>query len=87
MICPMRLIDSDGQIRRYYNPQLDERLAGCEERLQIRAHQLWEQAGCPQDQSINFWLQAKEQIENETSNLKRFFPEPKFDSHGDLIVT
>lgn len=86
MIWPMRLIDSDGVILRYYSPQLDERLPGPQWRLEQRAYALWEAAGKPEGRDKEFWFAAKMEIEGETSNLKQFFNDPKFDAYGDLIV-
>lgn len=36
-----------------------------ESKISERAHQLWEQAGRPEDQSDTYWHQAREQLEAE----------------------
>jgi len=33
-----------------------------QESTQVLAHQLWEQAGSPEGQSVRFWVNAEEQI-------------------------
>jgi hypothetical protein len=33
-----------------------------DEEIQSRAYQLWESAGCPENSSVEFWLQAEKEI-------------------------
>ncbi|MCK9458618.1 MAG: hypothetical protein M0R80_03180 [Proteobacteria bacterium] len=82
MIWPMRLIDSNGQILRYYNPELDEWLPGPRGRLEEKAYYIWEKIGAT---DVECWFKAKEETEKETSNLSQFFGHmPKFSERGLL---
>lgn len=35
-----------------------------EDRIKLRAHQLWENAGCPDGQHVDFWLAAEKELVN-----------------------
>jgi len=76
-----RVVDDHGNILRYYNPQLDERLPGCLWRLKERAEKLWKEDNRPKGRDSDFWFEAKRQIEQETSNLGG---NPIFSEYGDL---
>lgn len=37
--------------------------ASIEDAIREKAYQLWEQAGCPQSDGVEFWLSAKQELE------------------------
>jgi hypothetical protein len=48
-----------------------------EDRVRERAYQLWEQAGCPEDRSDEFWLQAVSELQSEQTKAEEAVPEPE----------
>ncbi len=59
-----RLIDSTGEVHKRYDPQRDMRLPGCRWcEIQRRAYCLWEAAGKPESDGLDFWYQAENSLE------------------------
>lgn len=59
VICPARIIDSDGIVHRIYDIEQDTRLPGCRWRVIRRnAYYLWEKAGRPVSDGVEFWEKA-----------------------------
>ncbi len=59
-----RLIDSNGVIHKRYDPERDMRLPGCRWReIERRAYYLWESAGKPESDGVEFWLEAEKCLE------------------------
>jgi Protein of unknown function (DUF2934) len=48
--------------------------ASREERIRVRAYELWEKDGKPEERADEYWQQARAQIEGE---------EPESDGNGD----
>jgi hypothetical protein len=46
-----------------------------DERVRVRAHQLWEQAGKPEGRDEEFWLQAENEV-REMEDLREIAREP-----------
>ncbi len=62
-IWPLRVIDSDGNVYRIYEPEDDTRLPGCRWRkIQRTAYDLWEKAGRPHGDGRQFWHQAEAEL-------------------------
>ena len=62
-IWPMRVIDENGRIYRSYDPELDTRLPGIRwEIINRNAYSLWEAAGCPESDGVEFWLRAEKDL-------------------------
>lgn len=48
-----------------------------EDRVRERAYQLWEQAGCPEDRSDEFWFQAVSELQPGQTKAEAADPEPE----------
>jgi hypothetical protein len=48
-----------------------------EDRVSERAYQLWEQAGCPEDRSDEFWFQAVSELQSGQTKAEAADPEPE----------
>lgn len=47
-----------------------------EEKIRVRAHELWENAGRPEGKEMDFWLQAEQEIGGEPGeSTKPLFPD------------
>jgi len=42
-------------------------MSGNDERIRERAYELWEQAGRPDDRSLEFWFTARREVEDEAT--------------------
>ncbi|QQN63283.1 DUF2934 domain-containing protein [Bradyrhizobium diazoefficiens] len=40
-------------------------------KVRARAYELWEEAGCPADRDLDFWLEAEREIEDERDEQRR----------------
>jgi hypothetical protein len=49
-----------GGMRQRLRQGLDSRRT--QQEIRTRAHELWEQNGCPPDRDLEFWLQAESEI-------------------------
>lgn len=63
MIWPMRIIDTYGRVYANYDPEDDIRIPGCRWRItQRKAYKLWELAGCPTSDGLEFWYEAENKL-------------------------
>ena len=55
------------ELRQKLRQLLDARRTKLE--IKARAHELWEQNGCPADRDLEFWLQAESEIKTRERQL------------------
>jgi len=60
-------------------------MSAIEEMIRKRAYELWEQAGCPDGRSYEFWFAARTEIEAAQSS-NRQEPRAKAPPAGDRVV-
>jgi len=60
-------------------------MSAIEEMIRKRAYELWEQAGCPDGRSYEFWFAARAEIEAAQSS-NRQEPRAKAPPAGDRVV-
>jgi hypothetical protein len=65
VVCPLRVIDENGVVHAWYDPEEDMRLPGCRWRkTKLMAYFLWENAGRPVSDGMEFWLRAEAMIDD-----------------------
>ena len=53
-----------------------------EEKIRKRAYELWEQAGCPEGRSWEFWFSARAELEGQNSTAGQEIRDRPVDAQG-----
>lgn len=81
IVCPLRVIDSNGKVYARYEPEEDMRFFGeSQEDVNVKAYKLWEEAGRPTGDGKDFWYKAESLI----LKSKGVTVEHGFNTHIDL---
>jgi hypothetical protein len=70
VVCDLRVVDENGKVYAVYETEKDMRLPGCRWRaIERNAYCLWEAAGKPESNGVEFWLRAESEIDENQNGV------------------